>query len=177
MEKNNTYQNNKNLIKGLERQVCNKPIIESYFNLTLQNSLYPYANFDYFDNIKHIVIELKSFNRKYNFYGDCHLKTNKVLNPNSIFVFEFLDDSPTKQGYELYYLRYNTKFFNSLEQKFITYKIKTMAEQFFIIPNEYLTKIENIDIRAKKKYTSHINDLIHLDKQKYHKYIKLAEQI
>lgn len=169
---NAQYLNKLNLEKGLQRQSINKSIIEDYFNLALKESLYPYSNFDYFDENKHIVIELKSFNRKYNYFGDCHLKTNKVVNPNSIFVFEFLTD----EGYELYYLRYTTKFFNTLEHKFITYKIKTIQEEFFIIPNEYLIKIKKIDMKAKIKYKSHISQLIELDKQKYNKYVNDVEQ-
>jgi len=154
-----------NIAYGLSREEHNKPIIEHVFSLKLIHSKYKFSNFDWFDDIKNCVVEHKSFHLKYHTENITLLKTNKVLNGNSLFIFEFNYNNT----FELFYLKYNSKLFLTFEQQYYKYANKLHYEQFFVIENKHLIPFNNdsiIDIKFKQKNNSIIENCIKNDAQK-----------
>lgn len=156
----------KNIEYGLMREAHNKSIIENVFNLKLFHSLNQYANFDWVDKNEFMVVEHKSFNLTFNIHNHTLLKTNKVLNSNSIFIFEYNTTENTKQ---LFYLRYSSAVFKTLRQEWVKYNLKIMRELFFIIPNELLISFKSTDfipLQGLKKNIQFINELLEDDLNK-----------
>lgn len=161
MKSRNTQDNIK---FGLEREDANKAKIEYIFNLKLTHSYYKYQHFDFYDSTKFVVIEHKSYGFPYHINNWTLLKSNKILNSNSLFIFEF----KSKKGeYELYYLQYSTKIFKTFEKQYIKYANKIAQEEFIIIENKHLTRIYDlpITIKLKPKNNEYITQLITNDEK------------
>lgn len=157
-----TLSTKENIAFGLSREEHNHHIIEEVFGLKLVHTKYRFANYDWYDANKNIVVEHKSFSRQFHKSNFCLLKTNKVLNSNSIFIFEF-DTSRT------FYLQYSGKIFKEFQQDWVRYSGKILKEHFFIIPNSYLiefTPSSKIDLTFKNKNIPYIKMLIEQDKEK-----------
>lgn len=148
-----------NVKYGLSREQTNKSIIEKIFGLNLIHSKYQYQIFDFYDPIKCVLVEHKSFHISFHKSNWTLLKTNKVLNSNSMFIFEFQDN-------KLFYLQYSSKLFKTFQQDWIKYHNKINKEHFFIIPNKHLTYFDEtseINLEFKSKNIPYISLLIEQD--------------
>ena len=156
MKSRNTQDNIK---FGLEREEANKAKIEYIFNLKLTHSYYKYQHFDFYDSSKFVVIEHKSYGFPYHIDNWTLLKSNKILNSNSLFIFEFVNKNG---GYELFYLQFTSKIFKTFEKQYIKYANKIADEEFIVIENKYLTPIYDslITIKLKPKNNEYITQLI-----------------
>lgn len=153
---------------GLSREEANVLLIEKVFNLNLKHSKYICQNFDWYDGVKKMVIEHKSFHLKYHNENVTLLKTNKICNRNSLFIFEF----NYQNTFELFYLQYSSKVFSTFQVQYYKYANKIYTEQFFVIPNHLLVafdKNSKIELVLKQKNNKIIDDLIFEDNQKYEK--------
>lgn len=181
-----TFKNTRdNIIFGLQREDANKSIIENVFNLSLTHSKYKFQHFDFYDNLKYVVIEHKSFNMRYHIDNWTLLKTNKICNSNSLFIFEFKNLLTIKslnqnqcetENYELFYIQFTSKIFKTFEKEYIKYGNKIHYEEFFIIPNNTLTRFnpdDRIILKFKQTNNEYINELINEDNKKYELYKNL----
>lgn len=173
MKSRNTQDNIK---FGLEREEANKARIEYIFNLKLTHSYFKYQHFDFYDSSKFVVIEHKSYGYPYHIDNWTLLKSNKILNSNSLFIFEFKNLLSSKrlnqnqgktEDYELFYLQYSTQIFKTFEKQYIKYANKIAAEEFIVIENKYLTPIYDspITIKLKPKNNEYITQLITNDEK------------
>jgi predicted nucleic-acid-binding Zn-ribbon protein len=98
------------------------------------------------------------------------LKTNKIMNSNSLFIFEF---KCKNENYELFYIQFTSKIFKTFKKEYIKYANKIHYEEFFIIPNDTLTRLrpdDKIQLKVKPKNNEYIKGLIDDDNKKYELY-------
>jgi len=162
-----------NILFGLQREDANKSIIENVFSLCLTHSKYRFQHFDFYDEVKYVVIEHKSFNMCYHIDNCTLLKTNKILNSNSLFIFEFKKQKQQNESYELFYIQFTSKIFKTFKKEYIKYANKIHYEEFFIIPNNELLRFspdDKIQLKFKPKNNEYINELINEDNKKFELY-------
>jgi hypothetical protein len=184
-----------NIIFGLQREEANKSIIENVFSLCLTHSKYRFQHFDFYDDVKYVVMEHKSFNMRYHIDNWSLLKTNKICNSNSLFILEFknlltskaiplavgckraepprLNQNQQNESYELFYIQFTSKIFKTFKKEYIKYANKIHYEEFFIIPNHALTRFNHDDkiiLKFKPKNNEYIKGLIDDDNKKYELY-------
>lgn len=156
------FRNTKdNIAFGLEREEVNRPIIEKVFGLNLEHSKYQYQHYDWVDNVRYVVVEHKSFNFPFHKSNWTLLKTSKIKNSSSLFIFEF-------QGGKLFYLQYSGKVFKEFQIDYVKYHNKINREEFFIIPNHFLSLFDEnskIELEWKNKNIPYIRLLIEQDKE------------
>ena len=158
-------QNEYNIKRGGEREDANKETIKIVFDLNLTHSIWRYQNFDWFDKNRLFVVEHKSYSYFFNLYKNTMLKSNKILNSNSLFIFEFLDPNSVT-GFSLYYLQFSSKIFSKLEIKWVQYRLKMVKEEMFIIPNQFLIPFDvnsRVELKDKIKNHAFISSLIEED--------------
>jgi hypothetical protein len=113
------------------------PLISNYFKSNIVRSSEKFNKFDFYDdNCKY---ELKSRNNYYDTYPTTLIAVDKVINDDIIFLFKFMDG--------LYYIKYESSLFKTFEKKpFVRNQrtdYKDIEKEYFFIPIEKLTKIEN----------------------------------
>lgn len=158
-------QNEYNIKRGADREDANKNTIELVFDLNLTHSHWRYNHFDWFDPNRLFVVEHKSYSYPFNLYKNTMLKSNKILNSNSLFIFEFLDPTSVT-GFSLYYLQFSSKLFSEFELRWCQYRLKMVKEQMFIISNNLLTPFDvntRVVLRSKRKNHAFISSLIDED--------------
>jgi hypothetical protein len=90
----------KDIKLGNESEKEMKPLIENHFGILLHMTQ-PHYEFDYFNDTKKILIELKTRNCKKNKYYDTMIGYNKIVKANEMiklgyniyFVFKFTDQN------------------------------------------------------------------------------------
>ena len=130
---------NSDLVYGLNKEKQFKPILEKYFNCNLEFTP-NYHKFDYIDNEKKIMFEIKSRKNNYNKYPSTMIGLNKYTYSKNTdyecyFIFNFLDG--------LYYYKVNDNTLNECSVCKGGRKDRGRFEynQYLYIPIELLNKI------------------------------------
>jgi len=87
-----------------------------------------------------------------------------------LFIFEF---KCKNENYELFYIQFTSKIFKTFKKEYIKYANKIHYEEFFIIPNDTLTRLrpdDKIQLKVKPKNNEYIKGLIDDDNKKYELY-------
>lgn len=159
----NEEQKREDLIYGLLREQQNKRVIEKLFNLKLSKTRYKYSNFDFIDDTKTFIVELKNYRYTYERNKYVVIGVIKGVSDNGIFVFRHEDDDE-----KMYYIQYNKELFDTFNQRYIWYRGR--ADLCFDIPKEHVIKLDLTKTYTITNYEhekDNIKRLIEEDKQNY----------
>jgi hypothetical protein len=123
--------------RDLELEVL--PIIRNAFESNdIKMPKNKYSSYNYIDDKKEVLYELKARTNKYNAYPTTMIQEDKVLNTHykQIFLFKFTDG--------LYYIEYDPELFNTFEKKIYSqYRADKVDvnKLYYYIPIEHLKRV------------------------------------
>jgi hypothetical protein len=140
-------QKNKSLEYGISNEIKIYNLLNG-FKCNITKSKYDFSHFDFYDDKRHILFELKSLFYPLDKYPTSLMNTSKLIFDRIIFLFEYTNDNNRK---ELYYHIYNKdlnykidyiRAFNRLQMNEV---IRVPNKLLKIVDNDFIKVIENIE--------------------------------
>jgi hypothetical protein len=156
---------------GLKCEPTTKILIEKTFKTKLTHSLFKYSLFDFYDDKRTYIYEVKNYKYPYEQYRTEIIGANKGISEHDIFVFRHEDDDK-----KAYFIQYNKELFDTFNTRFIRVNYRPNAVLCYDIPKIHLTHIEEGKEYAFKKVKgekSVIKSLLEKDKNEYDRFIEL----
>lgn len=113
------------------------------FNCNTTMSRYDFSNFDFYDNKRHILFELKSLTYPLDKYSTAIMNTSKLIFNRMIFLFEYTNDNGSK---ELYYHIYEPQ--SNYKIDYMRAYNRLQLNEIIRIPNALLKIVDDTFLKV-----------------------------
>jgi len=125
------------LLYGLTCEIKTKDLIERIFKTKLTHSKSQYSLFDFYDDNRMYIYEVKNYKYSYEKYRTEIIGINKGLSEHDIFIFRHEDDDN-----KTYFIQFNKILFATFNKRPIYVSYRFNSAMCYDIPKRYLTHIE-----------------------------------